>query len=241
MSESVTKRRRAGASKTEWVYADLRRKIIVGEIPSGAQLFENPLAAQMQVSRTPIREALQKLAAEGLVQAIPRAGYLVESLSEADIRDLYATRTAIEQVSAKWALNRITPREIELLELNLEETDSIIATGKTQRMIDLDREFHLTICQAARSKKLYQISQLLSDHTLKFRIACIHFPDVAIRAAAGHRSILEAIRSGDPNLVGEAVEVHLETATADILDYIERARFESLRQSDRLVPMNPPD
>ncbi|MEJ2716075.1 MAG: GntR family transcriptional regulator [Deltaproteobacteria bacterium] len=237
MTTSAGKRRPAGASKTEWVYRELRNRIIVGQIPSGAQLFENPLAAEMEVSRTPIREALHKLAMEGLVQAIPRAGYIVESLSEADIHDLYATRTAIEQISARWALDRITPRELELLERNLEETERIISTGRTRKMIDLDREFHLIICQAAKSKKMYYLSQLLSDQTLKFRIACIHVPEVAERAGAGHRSIVEAIRAKDPALVDETIQVHLETAKRDILDYLERARLESLREGERLALM----
>jgi DNA-binding GntR family transcriptional regulator len=237
MKTSALKSKRTGASKTEWVYRELRNRIIVGEIPSGAQLFENPLAAEMEVSRTPIREALQKLAMEGLVQGIPRAGYIVESLSEADIHDLFATRTAIEQIAAKWALDRITPQEIELLERNLDETERIISEGRTDRMIDLDREFHLIICQAAKSKKMYYISQLLSDQTLKFRIACIHVPDVARRAGTGHRSIVEAIRVKDAALVDETIKVHLETAKTDILDYLERARLESLREGDRRVLM----
>jgi DNA-binding GntR family transcriptional regulator len=237
MKTSASKTKRAGASKTQLVYSELRNRIIVGEIPSGAQLFENPLAAELQVSRTPIREALQKLAMEGLVRGIPRAGYIVESLSEADIHDLFATRTAIEQISAKWALDHITPQEIEQLERNLHETERIISEGRTDRMIDLDREFHLIICQAAKSKKMYYISQLLSDQTLKFRIACIHEPDVARRAGTGHRSIVEAIRAKDAALVDETIKVHLETAKTDILAYLERARLESLRESERRVLM----
>lgn len=237
MKSSMPNRKSAEESKTEWVYNELRHSIIVGRIPGGAQLFAAPLAAKMEVSRTPIREALQKLAAEGLVQPIRRAGYIVESLSEADIHDLFATRIAIEQISAKRALDHITPREIELLDLNLEETERIISAGQTDKMIHLDRDFHLIICQAAKSKKMYQINQLLSDQTLKFRIAVIRIPDAARRAADGHRSILEAIRAKDPALVDETIKAHLETAKRDILDYLERARLESLRESERLALM----
>ncbi len=235
MKTPAFKSKPAGASKTEWVYRELRKRIIVGDIPSGAQLFENAVAQEMEVSRTPIREALRKLVSEGMVQAIPRAGYIVESLSAADIRDLYAVRTAIEQIAAKWALDHITPREFELLDLNLDETERIISTGQTDRMIDLDQEFHLTICRAARSKKMYSVSQSLSDQTLKFRIACIHVPDVARRAAEGHRSIVAAMRAKDPALIDETIKDHLETSTRDIVDYLERARLESLRESERLV------
>lgn len=237
MKSSILHRKRAGTSKTKWVYDELRHSVIVGNIPSGAQLFETTLAAKMKVSRTPIREALHKLAVEGLVQPVHRAGYIVESLSETDIKDLFATRVAIEQISARWALDHITNRELEILELNLDQTERIISAGETYKMIDLDREFHLIIGRAARSKKMYQINQLLSDQTLKFRIACIHLPDVARRARDGHRSIAEAIRAKDPGGVNEAIKLHLETSEKDILEYLERARLESLRESEGFVHM----
>ena len=216
------------SSLTERVYQDFRRKIITGAIPGGTRLVETTLAAKLKVSRTPVREALHKLALEGLLYSIPRAGYIVEEMSDHDIQDLFKTRTAIEEIVVKWAMEKITPQELELLEKNLQKTDEVIKSGQTQMMMNLDNEFHQIIYKAARSKTLYKISQTLSDHTYKFRLACIHIPDIARRAKEGHLAIYEAIRSKDPQKAQKAVEDHLITVRKDILDHLEKLRQDSL-------------
>jgi DNA-binding GntR family transcriptional regulator len=161
-------------SLTEQVYRNLRHGIITGAIRGGTRLVETALASEMKVSRTPVREALHKLALEGFLYSIPRAGYIVEETSEIDIKDLFTTRTAIEKIAVKWAIAKITPEELQRLEMNLQRTDEVLKSGATESMMDLDAEFHQIIYRAARSKTLYKISQTLSDHTLRFRLACIH-------------------------------------------------------------------
>jgi DNA-binding GntR family transcriptional regulator len=215
-------------SLTERVYSEFRHKIITGAIPGGTRLVETTLAAKMKVSRTPVREALHKLALEGLLYSIPRAGYIVEEMSDYDIQDLLKTRTAIEQIVAKWAIEKITSEELKLLEINLQKTEEVIKSGETKMMMALDNEFHQIIYKAARSKTLYKICQTLSDHTYKFRLACIHIPDIASRAKEGHREIYEAIRARDSERAQKAVEEHLIIVRKDILGHLEKLRQDSL-------------
>ncbi len=215
-------------SLTERVYREFRHKIITGAIPGGSRLVETTLAAKMKVSRTPVREALHKLALEGLLYSIPRAGYIVEEMSDHDIEDLFRTRTAIEQIVVKWAVEKITPEELKLLKINLQKTEETIKNGETQLMMNLDNEFHQIIYKAARSKTLYKISQMLSDHTYKFRLACIHVPDIAGRARQGHFEIYDAIRAGDSEKAQEAVEAHLIIVRKDILNHLNKLRQDSL-------------
>jgi DNA-binding GntR family transcriptional regulator len=177
-----------------------------------------------EVSRTPVREALHKLALEGFLYSIPRAGYIVEETSETDIKDLFTTRTAIEKIAVKWAITKITPEELQRLEMNLQKTEEVLQSGATESMMDLDAEFHQIIYRAARSKTLYKISQTLSDHTLRFRLACIHIPELAERAKQGHVKIFEAIQSGDSTAAEKMVEEHLDTVTIDILNQLEKMR-----------------
>lgn len=216
------------SSLTEQVYRDLRHGIITGTIPGGSRLVETTVAGQMKVSRTPVREALHKLALEGLLYSIPRAGYIVEEMSDHDIQDLFTTRTAIEQIVVKWAIEKITPQELELLEKNLQKTDAVIKSGETKMMMTLDNEFHQIIYKAARSKTLYKISQTLSDHTFKFRQACIHIPDIAKRAKEGHFEIYKALQSQDPQKAEMAVEAHLNIVKKDILEHLDKLRQDSL-------------
>ena len=211
-------------SLTEQVYRNLRHGIITGAVSGGTRLVETALASEMKVSRTPVREALHKLALEGFLYSIPRAGYIVEETSETDIKDLFTTRTAIEKIAVKWAIAKITPEELKRLEMNLEKTKEILESGATESMMDLDAEFHQIIYRAARSKTLYKISQTLSDHTLRFRLACIHVPEIAERAKQGHMKILQAIQARDSTAAEEMVEDHLDTVTNDILNQLEKMR-----------------
>jgi DNA-binding GntR family transcriptional regulator len=212
------------SSLTEQVYRNLRHGIITGAIRSGTRLVETTLASEMKVSRTPVREALQKLALEGFLYSIPRAGYIVEDTSESDIKDLFTTRTAVEKIAVKWAIEKITPEELQRLEMNLQKTDEALNSGATESMMDLDAEFHQIIYRAARSKTLYKISQTLSDHTLRFRLACIHVPELAQRARQGHMKIFQAIQARDTAAAEEMVEDHLDTVTEDILNHLEKIR-----------------
>jgi len=214
-------------SLTERVYHDLRKSLIMGQIPPGSRLVESSLAAELKVSRTPVREALHKLALEGLLYSIPRAGYIVDSMSDHDIRDLFTTRTAIEQLAAKWALEKITDEELNRLALNIKKTDELLGSGLTEKMADLDMAFHGIIYKAARSKTLYQICRTLSDHTLKYRIALIHLPEFAQKTRDGHHNIYEAILSKEPSQVDEAIQSHLQLAKKDIKDLLERQRQEN--------------
>jgi DNA-binding GntR family transcriptional regulator len=211
-------------SLTEKVYRNLRHGIITGSIGGGTRLVETALASEMKVSRTPVREALHKLALEGFLYSIPRAGYIVEETSEIDIKDLFTTRTAIEQIAVKWAIQKITPEELERLEMNLQKTDEVLKSGATESMMDLDAEFHQIIYRAARSKTLYKISQTLSDHTLRFRLACIHVPEIALRAKQGHMKIFQAMQAKDSTTAEEMVADHLDTVINDILNHLEKMR-----------------
>jgi DNA-binding GntR family transcriptional regulator len=211
-------------SVREKVYNDLRMAILTGKISPETRLVESTLAKEMGVSRTPIREALHKLDLEGLVYSIPRVGYIVNDMKEYDIEDLFTTRTAIEQLATRWAIEKITPEELERLENNLKKADQILKKGLTQKMIDLDTEFHEIICKASRSKRLYQISQMLREHMMRFRIACLHIPEIAKRSRDGHFEILKAIKSKDPQKTDDSILQHMLITKKDILNHMRMVR-----------------
>jgi DNA-binding GntR family transcriptional regulator len=209
------------------VYNDLRIAILTGKIPSGARLVESVLASEMGVSRTPIREALHQLDMEELVYSIPRVGYLVSDMSEYDIEDLFATRAAIEQVVARLALEKITPEDLKKIENNLNKAENFIKKGLTTKTVSLDMEFHEIICRACRSKRLYQISQLLREHMHKFRIASLHLPEIAKRAHEGHIDIFRALKSKDRKRLDHAILSHMEEIKNIVLDYMRQLREKS--------------
>ncbi len=212
---------------TDQVYKVLRTSIVTGEISGGTRLVESALAAQMKVSRTPVREALHRLAVEGFLYPVPRAGYIVEEMSDYDIEDLFTIRLAIEKLAAELAVEKITSVELHEMELNLKKTDQKIETGHTEELTSLDVEFHGVIYKATRSKTLYHICKSLSDYSLKYRIALIHLPEFAKKTRDGHYRIFASLRDKNIQDLQKAIEEHLQLAKRDILQLIKRTREEA--------------
>ena len=145
-------------------------------------------------------------------------------MSHYDLEDLLMTRTYIEQVSGRLAIEKISPGELKQIEKNLKKTDEILRSGSAKKMVDLDTEFHEIICRASRSKRLYQMSQILRDHMLRFRIACLHIYEVAKIARDGHFRILQAIKSKDIQKLDDAVLSHMKETKKSILSHLNWGR-----------------
>ena len=224
-------RRRNEDTLVEQVYQTLRNEIITGRISGGSRLVESALAEEMKVSRTPVREALHRLAVEGFLYSIPRAGYIVEEMSDYDIVDLFTIRLEIELLAAKLAYEKITPVELERMELNLKMTYEKVGSGHTEGLTELDVAFHNIIYKSTRSKTMVHICQSLSDHSLKYRISLIHIPEFARKTRDGHYEIFRAFVARDFPRVEEAIKNHLQLAKEDILKIIERNRDEAFFSS----------
>ena len=204
------------------IHQELSQAIFTGEIPSGARLVESELALQKGVSRTPVREALQRLVSEGLVYSIPRTGYFVEGMSEYEIQDLFDVRMAIETLAAKWAATRITSEELDNLESNVTRLKQALRIRNEAEIVTADREFHEIIYWASGSRILNEISKVIALHILKFRIMAILVPEIGERVLDCHREIFQAMQSRDVKKAEAAVASHLRMAQKDILDCISQ-------------------
>jgi DNA-binding GntR family transcriptional regulator len=216
-------------SLADRLYKRIFEAIITGEVPGDVTLVASSLAKKFDVSVTPIREALLRLANEGLVKPIPRVGYMVEAMSEADIVDLFEARIGIERWAAGLAVQKMTPSEIEFLEDNLGRMDRAIDCGRTEDMVELDTAFHQFIAQASRNKTLFQVSQLIIQRTHRFRYACIRITEIARRTRDGHREIVEAFTQRKAAKVDRAVQAHLEDVKSKVSAYLRQLRHDSLQ------------
>jgi DNA-binding GntR family transcriptional regulator len=116
----------------EKVYDYLRNEILSNRIPAGTRLVEGRLAKQINVSRTPIREALHILEMEGLVESIPRVGYRVKELRWEDVEELCEIRAVNEILAARWAMKRITPQELAAMKHNIDTAEAEIQAGQLE-------------------------------------------------------------------------------------------------------------
>lgn len=213
------------------VYGQLRFEILTGKITGGTHITESNIANRLKVSRTPVREALQRLTQEKLITPLVRAGYLVEDMSDEDIQDLFSTRFAIEVLVMEKAVQHISQDELELMSENIEKTRQCIPSGALQRMTELDLEFHAIIYRASRSKSLYRICTNLGDLTMKYRYGLNLVGDLWEEAIKHHTAIYRALAAKDQVRAIAAISDHGEQAKSQIIDIMKKIRLEQFCKS----------
>jgi DNA-binding GntR family transcriptional regulator len=201
------------------IYDHLREQLLNGEIPPRQHLVEAKIAKEIGTSRTPIREALHSLELEGLIESIPRVGYVVKAINEEEVEEVCEIRVAIEGVGACWAMKKAPQRLIEDLKKNISMSEEKAAQGDPKAFVELDAQFHEIIARLSGSKRLQELGQTLRRHMLRYRIESIYLTENVSRAIQGHKGILEAIEKGNLEEVNKAIKVHLEQSKKDILRY----------------------
>jgi len=202
----------------------IRNDVYEGRIKEGSRLVEAQLAKQINTSRTPVREALHMLEMEGLLESIPRVGYRVKPIKWEELEELCEIRCVNEILAAKWAMERMTLKELQLLENNLELSQKNVEQGNTKSFWDFDTKFHESIALFSRSERLLELCGKLRHHMVRYRLQTLYlnegsFHQVAIRSNKGHRKILDAMKLKDAKGVTEAIQNHLAETKQDILHY----------------------
>ena len=124
------------------LFNKLRDDILQGKIGTGEKLTEQRICKEYSVSRTPVREAFQKLELDGLIQIIPNRGAFVIGLTRQDIEDMYELRKAYEAIAVKWAIERITEKEFLELEEAYEIMEFYTQKGEAEKMLQINMHFH---------------------------------------------------------------------------------------------------
>ena len=152
------------------VFQTLRQAIITGEIAPGERLMEIPLAKQLGVSRTPVREAIRMLELEGLVAMIPRKGAEVARITEKDLRDALEVRCALEELAVVLACKRITPEGKEKLKAACIAFREAISTKHVPSIVDTDIAFHDAIFEATQNPRLITLTHNLWEQVYRYRV-----------------------------------------------------------------------
>ncbi|WP_158412415.1 GntR family transcriptional regulator [Ilumatobacter nonamiensis] len=205
-------------SLAERAYDEIRRMIIRLELAPGDVVREADLSAQLDMSRTPIREALQRLARDHFVTVIPRRGMFVSAIDVHELSMLYETRAIMEPYAARLATRRGTADDwAEMADL-LEETRRP-GTPAVQ-LIELDRRCHEIIWRAAGNRFL--TSTLDALYAQSDRLWHMYLADVADMADAvdEHAAIHDALERGDEDLVADLVEMHVNSFDAQVRDVV---------------------
>ena len=201
----------------ELVAETLRTAIQNGTLQPGERLMELQLADELGVSRTPIREAVRELEAEGFVVMIPRRGTYVADISLKDISQVFEIRTALEELAAGLAAERITEEELEELERLLVEIGDYIENGEIDRIIETDIKFHQILYTASRNSRLSEIINNLREMLTRFRSVSLHYPGRLQDTWQEHRDLVEAIAEHNATRARKIAVRHMENSEQTLL------------------------
>ena len=191
----------------ELVLEMLRRQILSGELAAGARLVQSELALTMEVSTTPVREALRDLASEGLVRFDPHIGAVVQGLSTVEFREIYEVRMLLEPMAVRKATGAMTSELLDRLEQIHHEMQK---EKDPARWVQLNRSFHLGIYETAVSSRIAAIIRSLQDASVMYVGVALGQTDLLAEGNEGHGAIISALRAGDPDLAAEATLHHLQ-------------------------------
>ncbi len=201
------------------VYDYLREKLLSGEVLPHEHLIEAKIAQEIGTSRTPVREALHNLEIEGLIESIPRVGYVVKPISQQEVEEICEIRRVVEELAAQWAMEKARDRLIKELKENIAIAEEKVSGGDVRAFVELDAHFHEIIARHSGSQRLLELAQTLRRHMLRYRVQSIYLAENVLRAIEGHRGILQAVERSDLSEVKQAIQRHLEQSKKDVLRY----------------------
>jgi DNA-binding GntR family transcriptional regulator len=214
MIDTMTKHARnaqstAEHSKAERVYRELRRRIRELEMQPGSRLQKNEIGIEFGVSRAPVSEAIAWLAEEGLVDVFPQSGSFVSPIRPEDIREALLIRTGLEVEAARRVAQKVDADVLRKLDANLEAQAKAVRSGNMAGLDDLDEDFHETIIAALdspRAQRLLDSARALLDRP---RFHALPEDGRPYATLVEHRRVADAIRTGDVELAGAAMRVHI--------------------------------
>lgn len=197
--------------RTLWqrVHEHLHEEIISGRLLPGSELQEVALAASLGVSRGPIREALGRLAAEGLVTVRPRRGAIVRALSSEEFVEAYQVREALETMAVRLAVHRLGPEETAAMERLIDDMGACADEGDVQGFFEANAAFHGAFFDAAGNGMLTELYRQLLNQIDRHRLRSLELRGNLRRSIDEHRAILRAVRSGDVERAVSLVSEHI--------------------------------
>jgi DNA-binding GntR family transcriptional regulator len=206
------------ASFADRAYYAIRELIVTLELPPGAVVREPELTERLGIGRTPVREALRRLAQERLVEVFPRRGMFVTEVDARDLARLCEVRVALEPEAARLAAERATQADLSELRSVLAELDGG-RKREPRALIDLDERIHRAIYHASHNPYLAETLIEYYAHALRIWMVALSRTDIGA-AVGGHHAVLEAIVRGDGARAARLMSEHVESFEAAVRDVL---------------------
>lgn len=215
------------------VFEGIREAIIQGDIPVGERINEKEYSTMLNISRTPIREALRRLEKEGLVEYIPNYGVTVKKVSIQDAKEIFEIRKALDTIATISAMEQMTEEEFQILENELLAAEKADQEGNVDRVIKTSSRFNDLIYEFSRKKRLVSIVVKLREYIKRFRDMCLTSDKRRKDAIKEHRRIFECMKAKDVEQLTKEVYAHTSEAEYYIIKEMKRIEKETKADDSR--------
>lgn len=217
------------ASLMEVAYQEIRRRILDNLWTPGYQALELEVALQLGMSRTPVREALIRLANEGLVEVIPRRGMRVLPVSPNDMREIYEILTALEGMAAELlAAQKPSAQTLAPLVAATKRMDKALKADDLEEWAKADENFHETLISLAGNKMLTDAIWTYWDRAHRARMFTLRLRPKPINSTKEHMALVDCLKAGDPMGAAEVNRKHRQRGNRELLAIFEQYHFHQL-------------
>lgn len=213
-------------SMTEVAYQTIRNRILDNEWSPGFQATEQLIAQELEMSRTPVHEALTRLHQERLVDLIPRHGMRVLPVSINDMKEIYEVLTSLESTAAELAAKRrLNDRQRTALERATDDMEAALKKNDLDGWAYADERFHSQLLELSGNKMLKSLVMNVWDRSHRARMIALRLRAKPFRSTDEHRAVAKAIIRGDQGAARDLHRAHRERAGAELLEVLRKHRL----------------
>lgn len=187
----------------------LREAIHSGQLPPGIRLIESELAEKMQIGRTPLREAIRQLQAEGLIKVVPNKGATVVTYSSNDIKEIYRICAVLEGMAASLAVENLTLSELDKIKTIQAKMETRELRAKRRKWCLTNKELHSVYLRCSQSPRLLGLIKQQISQLDRYWFILLSISGMMEQSISQHSEIIQAFEKGDPDLVRRLVEDHI--------------------------------
>ena len=219
---SKTPKKKNAIPVREQTYGYLKDKLLAGGFDPGERLTEEQLAADLGVSRTPVREALHKLEREGLVKPLETRGFCVPSDSKEEMEELFDIRSVLEGYALRCVCDYISEQNLMELEAYIQKAEDALRLKKIDQIYHINTQFHDMLHGLVANKpRLHTMMSEMRRYVIRYRKNTLNTLEGPKRAIEGHRKIMLALRLRDPDLCEHIMRKHIQESKEDAVAAID--------------------
>lgn len=210
----IVTKREVKESARDYALRQLRSNIVSLELKPGSEVSENELAKELGLSRTPVREALQELHKNKLIEVYPQRGIIISRIDFDIVNEMAFLRRVLEKAVVEELCDCITKEGLKELESNVELQEFYLNRKSPEKVLELDNEFHRSLFIMCNKERVYLMMEATQDHFNRVRTLSL-FSIKDLKIIDDHRRILEAIKSGSRQLAADRIVDHLSRYRLD--------------------------